>query len=35
MTNPMVNPIFASALQFAFEKATTEGKMTISVLAIV
>jgi biopolymer transport protein ExbB/TolQ len=35
MINTMVNPIFASALQFAFEKATTEGKLTICVLAIV
>ena len=30
-----VSPFFASALQFAFEKATTEGKITIGVLLIV
>lgn len=28
-------PMFANALQFAFEKATTEGKMTICLLAVV
>lgn len=31
----MFNPLFASAIQFAFEKATTEGKVTIGFLAIV
>jgi biopolymer transport protein ExbB/TolQ len=31
-----ITPLFASsALQFAFEKATTEGKLTISILALV
>jgi biopolymer transport protein TolQ len=34
MTLP-ITPIFASALQFAFEKATTEGKITIAVLILV
>ena len=28
------SPIFASALDFAFKKATTEGKITIGVLLI-
>jgi biopolymer transport protein ExbB/TolQ len=28
-------PLFANALQFAFEKATPEGKVTITLLAIV
>lgn len=28
-------PLFASALTFAFEKATIEGKMTISALVLV
>jgi hypothetical protein len=27
-------PFFANALQFAFDKATTEGKVTIGLLAI-
>ncbi len=31
----MFIPLFASALQFAFEKATLEGKVTIGLLAIV
>ena len=31
----MFNPIFANALQFAFDKATTEGKVTIIMLAVV
>lgn len=30
----MFTPIFANALQFAFERATTEGKVTITLLAI-
>jgi biopolymer transport protein ExbB/TolQ len=30
-----ITPLFASALQFAFEKATTEGKMTIVALVLV
>src|ERR1017187_4697490 len=35
MTNIAFSPFFASgALRFAFEKATTEGKMTICVLII-
>lgn len=34
MINPVATPIFASALQFAFEKATPEGKTTICVLAM-
>ena len=29
------SPFFASALQFAFEKATIEGKITIAVLILV
>jgi biopolymer transport protein TolQ len=36
MTTPFINPMLASgALQFAFEKATTEGKITIGALVIV
>jgi biopolymer transport protein ExbB/TolQ len=31
----MITPFFANALQFAFEKATTEGKITIVLLVIV
>jgi biopolymer transport protein ExbB/TolQ len=31
----LVTPIFANALQFAFEKATAEGKATIGVLVLV
>jgi biopolymer transport protein ExbB/TolQ len=31
----IIAPIFASALQFAFEKATVEGKITIGVLLVV
>src|ERR1019366_8534228 len=35
MTTLFLNPVFASgALQFAFEKATTEGKITILVLFV-
>lgn len=30
-----ITPLFANALQFAFEKATTEGKVTITLLVIV
>src|SRR5215469_16565345 len=33
--NPLIQPMLASgALQFAFEKATTEGKITISALGL-
>lgn len=35
MDADFVTPIFANALSFAFEKATTEGKVTIALLAIV
>lgn len=28
-------PLFGSALEFAFDKATTEGKITIGMLALV
>lgn len=36
MLDPLLTPLLASgALQFAFEKATTEGKVTICVLAVV
>jgi len=31
----MFTPLFGSAIQFAFEKATTEGKVTIALLAVV
>ena len=31
----MLTPIFANALTFAFEKATIEGKVTISMLVLV
>src|SRR5262245_30439556 len=34
MTFFCTQPLFASALQFAFDKATTEGKITIGALAI-
>lgn len=33
--DPIGSPIFANALQFAFDKATTEGKITIAMLALV
>lgn len=32
--DPILTPFFANALQFAFEKATTEGKVTIVMLSI-
>ena len=35
MHEVFLNPIFANALEFAFKKATTEGKITIVLLAIV
>ena len=34
-SNIIITPIFANALSFAFEKATTEGKITIGLLVIV
>lgn len=35
MDSVLFSPIFANALQFAFDKATTEGKVTIIMLAVV
>jgi biopolymer transport protein ExbB/TolQ len=35
MNELLVSPLFANALEFAFEKATMEGKVTITLLAIV
>ena len=35
MHEVLLNPLFANALEFAFKKATTEGKITIVLLAIV
>ncbi len=35
MHDVLLNPLFANALEFAFQKATTEGKLTIVLLAIV
>ncbi|MCX8154893.1 MAG: MotA/TolQ/ExbB proton channel family protein [Verrucomicrobiae bacterium] len=35
MVDLMTTPLLANALQFAFEKATTEGKVTITMLVIV
>lgn len=35
MNELLVSPLFANALEFAFEKATLEGKVTITLLAIV
>ena len=32
MESALFSPIFANALQFAFDKATTEGKVTIVLL---
>ena len=35
METPLFSPFFASALEFAFNKATPEGKVTIGLLVIV
>lgn len=35
MEDQFITPILANALQFAFEKATTEGKVTITLLVLV